>query len=607
MTTATLTSTPTTEDVELLPGYFVERSTGAWLTLPWPGDQSLPWNDPSRLELLPPSLGPQLVWWANQWLLDCWNDRPWNFTPSQRRFLHLWYALRADDATHWLYRSGVKRGAKGTGKDPLAAALAHCELAGPCKPTGEIAAGGERAEWDPRYVYAPGEPIAVPQGLALVQIAANSEAQGADVLRVANAMVSRAMREEFGYDVGRTRTQLANGARIELLTHSERSSEGDPATAIFLNESHHMTESSGGQAVAGVARRNVAKSPGGSARLVEFTNAHMPGEGSVAEDSFDAWQLQVSGQTRRADILYDSREAAPHLRLHVEAELEQGIAQAYADSPWTDEERIRDEAQDPRVPLADSVRYYFNSLPTNETAWVDPRNFDALANVGEVVVDGEPIALFLDCSKSQDSTALVASRISDGHVMTIERWQRPHGDRGKGWLAPKAEVDAEVRATFGQFDVQWFGVDPSPARDDETEAQYWAPLIDEWHRDFRDVVLVWATPGQSWGHSVLFDMRLSVHGGRERNRLFTEAAEQTAADIDENKTLTHDGDSRLRVHVHNARRRPNPWGVTLGKQSRDSKKLVDLAVAMVGARMGRRLVLNSGKTRKQRSGKAAFF
>jgi hypothetical protein len=59
----------------------------------------------------------------------------------------------------------------------------------------------------------------------------------------------------------------------------------------------------------------------------------------------------------------------------------------------------------------------------------------------------------------------------------------------------------------------------------------------------------------------------------------------------------------LRLHTHNARRRPNQWGVTLGKQSRDSKRLVDYAVAMVGARLGRRLVLNSGKSReRQRSG-----
>jgi hypothetical protein len=73
---------------------------------------------------------------------------------------------------------------------------------------------------------------------------------------------------------------------------------------------------------------------------------------------------------------------------------------------------------------------------------------------------------------------------------------------------------------------------------------------------------------------------------------------------DQPGTLTHDADAGLRVHVHNARRRPNQWGVSLGKISRDSGKLVDLAVCMVGARMGRQIAMNSGKLPKQRSGRA---
>ena len=102
---------------------------------------------------------------------------------------------------------------------------------------------------------------------------------------------------------------------------------------------------------------------------------------------------------------------------------------------------------------------------------------------------------------------------------------------------------------------------------------------------------------------MLFDARMSAPGGRERNRLFTEAAERCAADIDDEGSLTWDGHPMLRVHVHNARRRENVWGTTLGKQSRGSSRLVDLAVAMVGARLGRRLVLNAGKGEtKKRSG-----
>ena len=585
------TSTSSTPE-ELLPGYYLD-DIGSWLTLPWPAD----------LNELPPSLAPQLFRWHRGLatpttlaldgprLLHHLTGEPWEFSLAQRKFLHLWYAVRPDG--RWLYRSGVKRGAKGTGKDPFGGAWCHIEAQGPVEFDG----------WDGAT------PIGRPRRMALVQIAANSEAQAGDMLRVSNGMISNDYRDECGADPGILRTILGD-ARIELLTSSEASSEGDPATAIVLNESHHMKPTNGGVKVAAVARRNTAKSPGGHARILELTNAHMPGEASVAEESFEAWQAQVAGKTKRADILYDSREAAPHLRLHVEEELELGIAQAYADSPWTDHERIRDEAQDLRTTPADSVRFYFNALPTSETAWIDPRKFDAHARPDEVLADGEAIALFLDCSKSSDATALIACRMSDGHVFAIGGWQRPHGDRGKNWLAPRHEVDAYVRAHFDTYDVQWFGVDPSPARDDETEHEYWATLTDEWHRDFRSNVLVWASGSEKaqGGNSILFDMRTSTPGGKDRNRLFTEAAEVTAAEIDdENSPFTHDGTSMLRMHAHNARRRPNQWGISLSKESRDSSKLVDMAVAMVGARLGRRLVLNSGKTRKVRTGRASFL
>jgi hypothetical protein len=567
---------------ELLPGYFVDPKTGAWLTLP-----------PFPLDGSVPTIGPYVIAWAETHLTHYLTGDPWRFTDGQTNFLLWWYALAdAGPKPRWLYRSGVKRGAKGTGKDPLLAALALSELCGPTFPL-----------WDGHAWR--GEP----HRLALVQIAANSEGQARDPLIVANAMVSAEMAAEYGFDKGLTRTQIANGSRIELLTNSERSAEGDPATAIFLNESHHMTEASGGQALAGVARRNTAKSPGGLARVLELTNTHMPGEESVAEASFDAWQKQVSGATRRRDILYDSREAPPSLSIHDETQLLAGLRAAYADAHWADLERIRDEAQDTRVPLADSIRYYFSSLPTAENAWVDPRKFDALARPDEVVADGEAITMFLDCSKSTDATVLVGCRISDGFIFALGGWQRPHGERGKTWLAPREEVDATVLAAKARWDVQWFGVDPSPARDDEDEAVYWSQMVDKWHQDFagKRGVVVPATAGAVRGSNVLFDMRQSVPGGRERLREFTEVAMQTAAAIDDTGTLTHDGNPMLRQHVHNARRRPNQYGISLGKRSRDSSRLVDYAVAMVGARLGRRRLINAGKVRKPKTGKASFF
>jgi hypothetical protein len=382
----------------------------------------------------------------------------------------------------------------------------------------------------------------------------------------------------------------------------------------MLNESHHMTETSGGHKVAAVARRNVGKSPAElQARLFEYTNAHEQGAESVAEQSFEAWQAQVSGRAKRQDILYDSIEAPPDTDIVDDASRMSGLQAAYMDAPWADLERLSDEMLDPQTPVGDSIRYYLNGLAAAQDAWVDPRKFDdpgRHAKPDLQVADGEQITLFLDCSKSTDATVLDACRIEDGHVFALGGWQRPHGDRGKGWLAPRTEVDAKVRETFERYQVLWFGVDPSPAKDDEDEALYWKDVIDGWHRDFGKKLLLWATPGAKTGNAVLFDMRLSIPGGRERVRAFTEEAELTAAAIDDDEhpePLTHDANPMLRVHVHNARRRPNQWGVSLGKQTRSSSKLVDHAVGMVGARLGRRLVLNSGKRRRKRTRKAMFI
>lgn len=591
---------PHLADVELPPGYYLDRwrHTGAWCSLPWPDTRS------GVAELLERSLGPQIIDWA-EWrsydetgepgLVHHMTGERWEFTPGQKRFMILWYAF--DPITgRWDWRRGVKRGAKGTGKDPMGASLCDVELIGPSQL--EISATSPNG-W-----------IGVRHRMPLVQIGANSSDQAKDVLRVANQMLPRETREYYEIDCGETRTILkgSGGGRLEVLTASEMSSEGDPATFIWLNETHHMSESNGGHKVAKVARRNVGKSPSWlQARVCDGTNAHAQGSDSIGERSYEAWQAQVSGRAKNQDILYDSIEAPPSTDIYDDVSRMAGLAAAYMDAPWADLERLSGEMLDPETSVADSIRYYLNGLATAEDAWIDPRKFDDLARVDLVVNAREQISMFLDCSKSEDATALMGCRISDGHVFTLGLWQRPHGERGKKWLAPRHEVDAAVRQACGLYTVVWFGVDPSPARDDEDESLYWMPLIDEWHRDLAITknLAVWATPGAK-GHKILFDLRIKTLGGVERNRMFTAAAMQTARDIDEDGTLSHDGDAGLRMHTHNARRRPNQWGVSLGKINRGSKKLVDLAVCMVGVRMGRRIALNSGKLRKPKTGRAAF-
>lgn len=582
---------------EMLAGYRPDPwyGTTAWVTLPWP-------DDPAEKEsLITNSLGPGVIDWAEgrgdgPGLVNYQTGAQWTYTAGQKRFLILWYAYDPETG-RFLYRRGAKRGAKGTGKDPFGGSICNAELAGPTQ-----------LYWDESAQQWYGGV----HGLPLVQIASNSEAQSKDVLRVANGMWSKAARAYYDLDCGETRTVIrGSGGRLEVLTASEATAEGDPATFIFLNETHHMTESSGGHRVAKVTRRNVGKSPAHlQARTLDGTNAHQQGADSIAERTFAAWQTQVGSPHLRVDILYDSIEAPPTTDIFDPDSLRAGLAAAYADAPWADLERLYDEVLDPETSPADSIRYYLNGLAAAQDAWVEPMKFDALARKIEIAPKTQ-IAMFLDCSKSGDATGLVGCRLSDGHVFVIGCWERPRGKRGEGWLVPRDEVDGAVRYAFEQYRVEWFGVDPSPAKEDDAETLYWMPVIDGWHRDLHKRLKVWATAGAKVGNAVLFDMRIKTLGGAQRNALFTAAAMQVVEDIEQTgeSAFTWDGDPRLKLHTHNAKRRPNPWGISLGKVTRDSDKHVDLAVCMVGARMGRRIVLNSGKVRQRSragSGKAVF-
>lgn len=568
-------------DLSLPPGYY-RGQLGEWKTLPWPEDPT------QKRELLEHSLGPLVIDWA-EWRTDepgLLNDEgePWRFTDGQARFIILWYAF--DERGRFRFRRGCKRGAKGTGKDPFGAAMCNIELLGP-----------SQLVWDgARFT---GRRHTMP----LVQIASNSLEQSKDLLRIANSQLGREATGYYQLDKGMTATYVKNSpARMEVLTASERSAEGDPATFIVLNETHHMTESSGGHAVAAVARRNVGKSKASlQARMLDLTNAHTQGSDSIGERTFEAWQKQQSGKYRqlKKDILYDSIEYDPRLDFYDPEQRALALRQAYSDAPWADLERLGDEIIDPETSAGEAIRFYLNGIAEQEDAYVAAQNFAALADPSRGFAEGEQIALFLDCSKSEDSTALMGCRISDGFNQTLGVWQRPRGPRGEGFLVDRAEVDARVREVMELYKVVWFGVDPSPAKDDTTEASYWLPVIDGWHRDFCRRLRVWATPGRT-GNAVLWDMRLSTPGGADRNRKFSQEVEVIRSLIDDeglDGPFRHDGDPALVAHVNNTRTRWNKFGLTVGKKTRDSTQLVDLCVAMIAANVGRREVLNSGKIR----------
>lgn len=523
------------------------------------------------------TLGWQFLAWCGRWLQQS-RGVPWRFTLEQARFALWWYAVHPDG--RFLYRDGVFQRLKGHGKDPLGACLALGEMLGPVRV----------ADW------VKGQPVGGDVDAAWCQTAAVSLEQTKNTMRLLPGLVTDECRQHFGLHPGKEQAYALGDQRfLQAVTSSPATLEGARSTFVLMNETHHWVESNQGIEMAAVIERNTTKSSGGAARTLRITNAYEPGEDSVAEHDREAWERAQSGDVVDTGLLYDSLEAPPEAPLSLEAA--PSVVEAIrGDSIWLNTERIVQSIADTRNPASRSRRFWYNQIVAAEDAWADPLAWDALADPNQLVMPDEPVVAFFDGSKSDDTTGLVGCRLSDGHIFVIGSWSKPAGERGKGWIVPRDAVDTAVSSMFESYKVHAFFADPSDTRDDEGE-RFWEPYVDDWHQKFGPDLKLWAALSGDRRHAIAWDMR-----SQEHVRDFTGAAERCLAEM-EARRFTHDGDLRLRQHVRNARRRPNRFGVSFGKEHRESARKVDLAVCAVGARMLRRLVQNKDTGTKTRSGR----
>lgn len=531
-------------------------------------------------EIPPLTLGWEVIRWASKYLRHPNGPRaglPWRFVESQVRFLLHWYAV--DEDGNWLYHHGVRRLAKGSGKSPFAALLALAELCGPVRVK----------DFDPK---APGGVVGKQVDMPLVQIAATAESQTANTMRMVRAFAPKGSRicTEFGLDPGKTKYYRAPEGTLEVITASSTAAEGAESSFVVADETEHWRPSNGGPELAATLEDNLTKS---GSRMLETCNSWIPGIGSVAEASWDAWVAQEEGRTRgESKILYDARVAPPDTDLSDPESLQRALEFVYEDCYWQKIRPIMERIWDPRAKPDDSKRKYLNWPTAVEDAWVTLQAWSACAAPDEVVADGEEIVAFFDGSKSRDATALIGCRVSDGYVFTIGVWE-PDTAHDSESVVPVAEVDAAVEQMFDRWNVLAFFAD----------VKEWEGFTRvTWPDRYADDLLVWAVPDGKEPQPIAWDMRSRVYD-------FTLACELAETEINEG-ALRHDGDSRVTRHVVNARRRPNRYGVSIGKESPDSPLKIDAAVCVVGARMVRRLVLASPKYKKRgrrRSGRVYGF
>ena len=506
---------------------------------------TLPDHEPKR------TIGWDVIRWCESLMQSPMGDgTPLRFTIEQGRFIAWWFAVDADG--RWLYRRGVLRRAKGWGKDPLGAILALVEMVGPCRVAG----------WD-----SAGEPVGGPVSQPYVGVAAVSEDQTRNTTSMLDVVASTDLvarhRLKLGVS-GLSRGRTTGGARAELrpMTTSWRASEGKRLTAVILGESQHLRAANGGHEMAAVLNRNLAKAPDGSARMLTITNAHEPGEDSVAERDEEAWQAQQAAGG--GDILLDTRYAVVDDRFNVrdEAQMIPALAAAYGDSVWVDLGRFAADAADPATPPAHIMRFNLNRITAGAAKWMDPQAWDAASSLGPICDAGDAISVGFDGSRTRDATGIVCTSMQTGLQWAAAVWERDwrlHPDGDDGWEVPEGEVVEAVERIFATWPVARMYADPA----------WWQETVARWCG--------------RWEQAAAWQMG----GGRVVATARAVTAYRGAVSRCEARWGGPNGDV-FRRHVLNAVERPlqaHQQGEenlhTVAKASRRSRGCIDLAVAAV--------------------------
>lgn len=487
------------------------------------------------------SLGPAVVGW-----LDDLADRfphALRLTDEQADLLAQWYEIDPASGER-LYRRGQIMAAKGFGKSPLAGLVALAELAGPTCFDG----------WDD------GEPVARSWGSPLVQIAAVSEDQAENTYQALLEYLTNndnEIADFLGLDAGQTRI-LRKGqpaARIDAVTASAGTREGQRVTFAVLDESHLWHPTNGGIKLANTLRRNVAKMGGST---LETTNAYVPGEQSVAQATTEAAE-------RGQGIWRFARTAGFEVSLANKAELRRGLRVVYGEATkWVSVDRLIDEIADPDTTEADARRFYLNEVVQHSGGAFDLDLWNAravpVADEAHQVADGELITLGFDGARVYDATALWGCRVSDGYLFRIPLgdrrglWERPADV--EDWEVDAADVDATVHQVMDRYDVWRMACDPPR----------WQQEVDEWAGRYDGVAVKWETYRVK-------PMAFAI-------RRFDDAIRAGG--------LSHDGDADLTRHIGNAYKKAtkirgddDKWLWTIEKEHPKSPRKIDAAMAAI--------------------------
>lgn len=348
--------------------------------------------------------------------------------------------------------------------------------------------------------------------------------------------------------------------------------------------------------------RNLIKLRGTASEpwYIETTTMFAPGEDSVAETTFREAELIRENKKKRGRqrMLYDHRWGdCPDLT--VEEQLIEAIKEAFGEAiAWNDIPSILDEFYSLKANTQDSRRYFLNAETSSSDTWLPLRDIDACKDATKSLQPGDVITLGFDGSINDDSTALVACRVADGHLELLHIDERPADlPAHKEWSVDEVAVDAAVHAAFATYKVVGFYCDPA----------MWSSWIAQWHTRYERQLKARATAGKPLEFRA--NIRTRMAAAVEAFYLAVKATAKGVATGDqtlrqlsivppEDRTESPEGGPNLalilRRHLANCYIRKTTEGDLLRKELPKSPRKIDAAMSAVLAFQARNDAIKAG-------------
>jgi hypothetical protein len=345
--------------------------------------------------------------------------------------------------------------------------------------------------------------------------------------------------------------------------------------------------------------RNLVKLRGTASEpwYIETTTMFAPGEDSVAENTFREAELIRENKKKRGRqrMLYDHRWGeAPDLTN--EEQLAAAICEAFGEAiEWNDVPSILDEFYSLKADPNDSRRYFLNAETSSSDTWLPLRDIDACKDATKSLQPGDVVTLGFDGSVNDDSTALVAVRVADGHTELLHIDERPADlPPHKEWSVDEIAVDAAVHQAFATYKVVGFYCDPA----------MWSSWIAKWHTKWEKQLKARATAGKPLEFRANLRTRMAAAveafylAVRATARAVAEnAPEQRQISIVPPEDRPDDGKNLalvLRRHLANCYVRKTTEGDLLRKETPRSNRKIDAGMAAVLAFQARNDAIKAG-------------